>query len=83
MQPEQLKWWNDIARHLGGMFLPSEFKILLRQATLSFMPLDSGFSAVAWKSSTGSMRESFDPVVTREAYSAEEAAERIRSTIAE
>jgi hypothetical protein len=47
------------------------------------MPLDSGFSAVAWKSSTGSMRESFDPVVTREAYSAEEAAERIRSTIAE
>jgi hypothetical protein len=65
------------------MFLPADYKILLRQSTLSFIPLDGGFSSVAWKSSSGSMRESFDPVVTRDAYSAEEAAERIRSTIAE
>jgi hypothetical protein len=50
---------------------------------LSFVPVDGGFSSVAWKSSNGSMRESFDPMVTRETYSAEEAAERIRATIAE
>jgi hypothetical protein len=83
MEPELLIWWNQIAQRLGGMFSPEDFRIILRTAKLSFAPIDDGFISVAWRSSSGPKSESFDPPVTRDTYSAEEAAERIRSTVAE
>ena len=83
MLPEQLAWWDQIARQLGGMFSPDDFRIILRNVRLSFAPIENGFVSVAWRSSSGPMSESFDPPVTRDIYDANDAAARIRSTIAE
>jgi hypothetical protein len=83
MEPEQLSWWTQIARILGGSFSPEDYVIFLRHVRLSFKPVDGGFDSVAWRSSSGPVMESFSPPVTRDAYNAHEAAKRIRSTIAE